>query len=132
MSKTDKDRPDWVRENDNLEPIREEFHTCGRSWRAQRIERECDIDQPSTGSSWWRYKNCGYFLSYHRWSTRNVPKWFVDHTWNNVERVRERDTLREMTKEFNANFGRYGVRGDDADLDFPNFQHRHRSRWYWD
>jgi hypothetical protein len=70
---------------------------------------------------------CYYWANHrpYRWSVRNVPKWFVDHTWNNPERVRERDTFRNMVKDYNTNFG-------DAELDFDNPQHRHRSRWHWD
>lgn len=70
------------------------------------------------------YRYVGYESRRYR-SKVGVPKWFVDHTWNNPERVRERNTFREMIKDVNANFG-------DADTDFENFQHRHRSRWYWD
>jgi hypothetical protein len=61
-----------------------------------------------------------------RWlHQHHVPKWFVDHRWNNVERTRERDRLGRMAKEYNAN-------GDLNDGDFPNWQPRHGARWDWD
>lgn len=102
--------------------------TCGESH--YRYTRNFDIACAVCDAipTCYRYQN-GPRGSYR---SNSVPKWFVDHTWNNPERVRVRDELRELTKEFNANFGRYGARGGDADLEFENFQHRHRSRWYWD
>jgi hypothetical protein len=55
----------------------------------------------------------------------HVPRWYIDHTWFNPERVRTRDDLGEMAKEYNAN-------GELEDGDFANHQHRHCSGWWWD
>lgn len=54
-----------------------------------------------------------------------MPRWYVMHTWFEPERVRERDTLDEMVKEYNAN-------GELEDGDFANHHHRHCSGWWWD
>lgn len=56
---------------------------------------------------------------------KGVPRWFVNHLWHGPERVRERDGLRDMVKEFNGN-------GDLADGDFPGWQARHCAHWSWD
>jgi hypothetical protein len=53
-----------------------------------------------------------------------IPKWFNDHRWANPERVRERDHLGEMAKEYRAH-------GELEDGDFPCWQHRHLGRWDW-
>lgn len=54
-----------------------------------------------------------------------VPKWFVDHVWNEPERRRERDDLRALRDEYNAH-------GDLEDGDFPCWQTRGFARWMWD
>lgn len=53
-----------------------------------------------------------------------VPRWYVDHVWSNAERVRVRDGLSEIRKEYSA-WGYF-------DGDFPNWQHRHGAAWDWD
>lgn len=62
-----------------------------------------------------------------RWLTwkRPTPRWFVKHVGHSPERVRERDQLGKMVKEFNAT-------GDLEDGDFANHQSRHAARWLWD
>jgi hypothetical protein len=88
----------------------------------------CDLgDFPGEGKYYrWHNTHCGYSLpSYVARYHSTVPKWYVDHVWNNAERVRERSRLREAAKEWNAN-------GDLDDYDFPNLQHRHRAKWLWD
>jgi hypothetical protein len=54
-----------------------------------------------------------------------APGWFIRHVWSGPERVRERDKLGKMVKEYNAT-------GELADDDFPNWQARHCARWLWD
>jgi hypothetical protein len=54
-----------------------------------------------------------------------APEWFIRHVWSGPERVRERDKLGKMVKEYNATGGL-----DDGD--FPNWQARHCARWLWD
>lgn len=61
-----------------------------------------------------------------RWlNVGRVPHWYTHHVWFEPDRVRTRDTLRDMAKEYNA----LGVLEDG---DFPNYQHRHGATWYWD
>lgn len=129
MSKTDKDRPYWVRCNDPLEN-RYEHHTCGREKRSAygkpREDIECSIDIPQDRArSWWYDHPCVYFLHEKIHRINGVPKWFVDYVWNNPERTRVRDDLRELAKEYNATL-------DIDDYDFPNYQHRNQALWYWD
>jgi hypothetical protein len=52
------------------------------------------------------------------------PRWFRRHRWFGPERVRERDRLGKLAKEYNAN-------GELDDGDFPNPQHRHGALWDW-
>jgi hypothetical protein len=47
--------------------------------------------------------------------------WFVDHVWHNPERVRTRDQLRNLAREYNTY-------RDIEDDDFPNWQARNRAR----
>lgn len=54
----------------------------------------------------------------------SVPKWFIDHRWNNAERVRMRDELLNIVKEFNTS-------GDVVD-EPQSWQHRHGAQWDWD
>lgn len=56
---------------------------------------------------------------------RHTPRWFIQHTWSGPERVRERDLLGKMVREYNAT-------GDLADGDFPSWQARNCARWLWD
>lgn len=119
MSRTDKDRPHWVREEDPTE-LRYEHHLCG-AWRGQFYE--CDLEGTSKyrfTSDGRRYRRCDYGLVNRPWDS--PPKDFVDHVWNSLERRRVRDELGEIRKLVNA--------GDD-DVDFANWQHRHGAQWLW-
>jgi hypothetical protein len=60
-----------------------------------------------------------------RWKGRHEPHWFIRHVWSGPERVRERDQLGKMVKEYNAT-------GDLEHGDFPNWQARNCARWLWD
>jgi hypothetical protein len=60
-----------------------------------------------------------------KWSRKNAPDWFIRHVWSGPERVRERDDLGEMVKEYNAT-------GELDDGDFPNWQARFCAQWLWD
>lgn len=53
------------------------------------------------------------------------PRWFVKHVGHAPERVRERDQLGKMVKQYNAT-------GELEDADFANYQSRHAARWLWD
>lgn len=102
MSHTDKDRPRAVRALDPLEP--------GRY-----------VVRHRSSEGW---TNCGWVIRYNYY-TSSVPRWFRISTWYSPERRRERDVLHDAVREYNAGC-------DLEDFDFPNYQHRHRSQWYWD
>lgn len=61
----------------------------------------------------------------HKIFGSHVPNWYVDHVWHNPERVRERDLLGKMAKEYNAT-------GGIEDDDFPCWQGRYSAWWGWD
>lgn len=62
----------------------------------------------------------------HRWLMMSRPPgWFIKHVWSGPERVRKRDKLGKMVKEYNAT-------GELEDGDFPNYQSRHCAQWLWD
>lgn len=120
MSRTDKDRPYRFRVRDPLEhTIEHHDHATG----------DCDYEQwlaNSKSRRWNWYNRCGRSFSrttdYHY--GKSVPKWYIDHTWNNPQRVRVRDSLNLAKQWYNG--------GDDLeDFDPPNEQHHHRSSWYW-
>jgi hypothetical protein len=62
-----------------------------------------------------------------RWlqGKRRHPGRYTEHVGHNPERVRQRDKLGQMVKEYNAT-------GELDDGDFPNWQARHSARWLWD
>lgn len=120
MARTDKDRPYRIRVRDRYErTVEHHDHRVG----------DCDyqewLDNPQ--SRRWNYRNnCGrsFESASDYYFGMSVPKWYVDHTWNNPERVRVRDSLNLAKKWYNG--------GDNLeDFDFHNEQHRHRSSWYW-
>ena len=53
-----------------------------------------------------------------------APSWYNNQNWTRPERRRERDSLRDLAREYNAN-------GDLEDDDFENRQHRHEGIWNW-
>lgn len=130
MSRTDKDRPYEVRVRDPYEHTYEYHyhHGYARAWNPHR-ELGCDLDKwdavrDRVRPRW--YFNCGRDLSaVSRWRTTNVPGWYVNHTWTAPERLRERVSLRDAAREYNAG-------GDLDGFDFDCPQHRHRSAWWWD
>jgi hypothetical protein len=54
---------------------------------------------------------------------RGVPRWFVEHVWNNPTRVRVRDDCRQAVKEYRAN--------GEVDVIPPVDQHRQCAGWLW-
>lgn len=69
---------------------------------------------------WPSYREAGWLV----WK-RHTPAWFIKYTWSGPNRVRERDQLGKMAREYNAT-------GGIEDGDFPNWQARHCARWLWD
>jgi hypothetical protein len=53
-----------------------------------------------------------------------APSWYNNQNWTRPERRRERDSLRDLAREYNAN-------GELDDGDFENRQHRHEGIWNW-
>ena len=126
MSKTDKDKPHWVQAE-----WFEAYHFCqdynARAW--QKFARPCDLppypirkrDHRYLGKN--RTSRCEWFpktdINHHS----VPPKWFVNHVWLAPERVRQRDNIGEMKKEYRAS--------RNIDYEFQNFHHRNNARWMW-
>lgn len=137
MSRTDKEMPWWVI-CDWYEPAHgiNCRYRIPRHWRSRERDAECTLpDRPVRHRGRFVYfrglSTCTWETVWPSWRqarylhVRAVPRWYVQHVWDNAERVRERDGLRKMVKEYNSN-------ADLADGDFPNWQHRHCATWYWD
>jgi len=133
MSRTDKDRPYWVKVRDRRVPTVERHWHHGLRWRRWRQINgtgcdlaEFDAATDRTAKQWF---NCERHLAaeYHRRYHRDgpAPRWFTHHVWFEPERVRERDRLGEIVKEYHAH-------REVEDYDFPNHQHNHNARWLWD
>lgn len=116
MSRTDKDRPTWVRRRDTTTPVRiEHDHHAG----------VCDAD-PGDGS------RCCWTLP--PWIRRDSslpppPNRLANAEWWRPERTRERDALRDLAREYNADPEQFM---DEDDADFEHRQGRHWVHYhYW-
>lgn len=136
MSRTDVHAPYWTQAV-WYEPVHDitcEFYTNRLGSRHVK-SKPCDLPERAVrhgaspprrgvrGCTWEpirpRWRQC-------RWlNVGRVPKWYCDHVWHNVERVRTRDGLRDLAREYDTD-------GVLADGDFPNWQARHGAPWYWD
>lgn len=67
-------------------------------------------------------QRCGWTMPH--WALCTPPDWYVHEVWYGPERRRERDGLRAMVKDWNANYFAF-------EEDFPNYQHRHSATWWW-
>lgn len=137
MSHTDKTDP-WRVRATHWEPSHWRCENATWPYYASLVvQYECDIpDEPNAKRdrkrrSWNKGETRCHWdpvyppLGSHRWLTfAPVPKWFVDHRWNNVERTRERTQLAEIRKALRADRG--------TEVDFPCWQTRHGARWDWD
>lgn len=136
MSRTRAHAPWWTRAP-WLEPAHSiycEFY-LNRSWQRWGASRACDLpesaersayrqarrgDSPCTWEPIWpRYRQMRKLFGHP------VPRWYIEHVWHNPERVRERDQLGKMARQYNAE-------GELDDGDFPNYRARHCASWYWD
>lgn len=136
MSRTDAHAPWWTRAP-WLEPVHGtecEFY-LNRSWQRWGPSRACDLPEsaerkanryprrgvlPCTWEPIWpRHRDMRKLFGHP------VPGWYIEHVWHNPERVRERDQLGKMVKEYNAT-------GGIEDDDFPNYGARHSAWWWWD
>ena len=131
MSRTYKDRPYWVRQNDKSEVrVADHMHHTPMFYRPDsNFWGEigvCDIDKPMTGSyKIDRKRNCDYRLPNVRWWDRPRRFYRNSHYYAPV-RLIERDTLDKSAKQYNT-------MGEVDDVDLPQ-QHRHSpyGGGYWD
>lgn len=123
VSRTDKDRPPWVRARDEKAPREWHHWRCETKWPSPYwTQVPCDLisERGRSGKS-----RCYLVETLVSWrSGDGPPQWFRDHRWFNPERVRERDGLKSLVKEFNAGYDLDGC-------DFPNYHHRNSAKWDW-
>ena len=120
MSRTDKDRPQWVRAHDDLRS--REHHCCtgawmygqASAWRTQ-LYYPCDLD---TGP----YSRCRRFEATRRYLP-GPPRWFTHAEFYGPDRAAVRAASRAALREHNT----YG----DTDVEVPTEQHRHGGAWAW-
>jgi|SRR5688572_12707337 hypothetical protein len=137
MSRTDGHAPYWTWAT-WYEPCHSYYcvNYISRSW--QKVSKQpCDLPERPVRNAG-RYKlrlvpqTCTwepvwppkYSETLKLYGRRNAPRWFRRHVWEGPERTRQRATLGEMAKEYNAT-------GELDDGDFPNYQHRHGAIWDW-
>lgn len=136
MSRTEAHAPWWTRAP-WLEPVHSFYcrDYIRHAWAGQPVTRPCNLPTVAARSAnrvpkrtydqcMWEPVWPGYRQMHKIYGCR-VPRWYVEHVGHNVERVRERDKLGEMVKEFNAT-------GGIDDGDFPCWQSRHSAAWGWD
>jgi hypothetical protein len=118
MSRTDKDLPYWMR-SDNYRPV--------HHWSCSVGRKPCTLPgELFKGQAHYRrrFTSCYWHAvdERHFWEMA-PPKWYIDHTWHNPERVRVRDRGRLIVKDYTAN--------GDTDLEIANYQARNRSKYYY-
>lgn len=126
MSRTDKDRPYWVRTNDPTEDRVPHHDHIPRWWRRKRLvwDGECHLDDPVNHGTRFDHA-CGYHLRFDRyWNPKREDRRLY---YYKPLRSRERDTLGKAAKQYNAG---YEV---DEDIVLPE-SHRHCMfpGGYWD
>lgn len=136
MSRTEAHAPWWTRA-----PWLEPAHSLGcefympRQWQRGIPPKACDLPESAERSAnrqprrgvdtctwepiWPRYRDMRKLFGHP------VPRWYIEHVWHNPERVRVRDDLAKMVKEYNGE-------GELDDPDFPNYRARHCAGWWWD
>lgn len=126
MSRTDAHVPWWVRAT-WYEPSHSShiYQPCNLPDVPVRSNPRRRPGYPHTGwlDCFWRPVHPSW-RQVRRICGNTVPRWYVDHVWHDPERVRVRDGLTKICKQYNA-----GVRDD---WDFPNHQARHGASWHWD
>lgn len=122
MSRTDKDRPHWVRLNDPKDD-RVAYHDHVDMWGN---DVECDIHLPTVREDKYRSeRNCGYDLAgVYLWS-ETPPKKMRHYEWFGPVRAKTRDAMLAQVKEYNT----YGdVVNDSGEPE----DHRHAPvKGYW-
>lgn len=137
MSRTDVHAPYWTWAP-WYEPVHDVYcpNYRDRRWSTRPADRPCDLPERAVRHGGWPARRLVRGCTWEpvwpsrremRWLTfgKHQPRWFVRHTWSGPERVRKRDKLGKMVKEYNAT-------GQIYNDDFPNWQGRHCSRWLWD
>lgn len=103
MSRTDKDRPYWVRAQDPLEYGRVPYHYCGGRvywWTKEPLPTDCSLVYSSALSEEeWNRANCQYGLPFDYASS---PSWWTHQTAIEPQRRRERDTLVKAAQWYRA------------------------------
>jgi hypothetical protein len=118
MSRTDKDLPYWF-----ADEYREVHH-----WRCLVGRAECSLPT-FKGSYNRRFTSCYWQPVHEPWRSRwftwqpTPPKWYVDHVWNNAQRVSVRDRARRAISEYRASH--------NVETELPKQQHRHCAQWMW-
>lgn len=98
MSKTDKDRPLWVRANDtSLKRV--PYHDHLDRWGNVV---DCDIEMPTVYNDAYRgLRQCGYDIYQDSWL--DTPSRKVRHyEWFGPVRAKMRDSLRAQVREYNT------------------------------
>lgn len=138
MSRTDKDRPYWLR-SIWWEP---DHYRCQYSWYARwrgtcGIEYDCDLpDRPVFERpivSRWRNRDrtltgprCVWVPChdyYYGYQPGGVPTWYVRLEYTGPARRRVRDELTRARQEYRAT--------GEIDTIVSTTQHRHMARWTW-
>lgn len=107
MSKTDKDRPFWVKQND-ISLSRVAYHDHVDYWGN---DVECDIEFPTVREDKYRVdRNCGYdIVGYYSWI--DSPSRKIRHNeWFGPIRAKTRDAMISQVKEYNT----YGLIETDS------------------
>lgn len=136
MSRTDKDRPYWVRVQDESEPrqAHHEHQRFGRvshtlSGKIIEVADHCTIDEPTRGNGPYGYnweKPCTYHLSW-AYSYYNVDRYRRRAMYWGPLRMDESMTLRKAVKQYNST--------GEVDDDFFLQENHHHSCYgggYWD
>jgi hypothetical protein len=134
MSRTHKDRPYWVKSNDPAVAFIEchDHSLLGRKVvgliGSYEYPSDCTIDVPRKPGGWNINRNliCRHVLP-DRAVSDSPQKWARHELYYGPERLRTRDGMRRLTKEFAAS-------GTVDDSGFQNYQHRHATikGGYWD
>jgi len=121
MSKTDKDRPYWVKTYDSKVKNRRARHMHGTVPWTNGTHYDCDIDEFVKGRKANWHKTCDYVLPHNEYGD-SVPKWYVDYIYHNPSRRDARDSLRAASKDWNAN--------GDTDIE-PKIYPDNNAAWLW-
>lgn len=117
MSRTDKDRPFWVKLNDPSENRTDDHMHHTRGLWSKDWDGVCDIDKPYGPTlKRWAGRNCHRMIhNYNPWD--DPTKEDRDLLYYGPLRASERDTLKKAAKEYNTT-------GDTEDV-FLQEKHRH-------